>query len=70
VGPLDRFGKRWAADQRVVPAGKGEGLVDRGVPQPGDDGQLLTEPVETLGDGWERNSIGLVFAAVPTGPDT
>src|ERR1035437_4822777 len=45
---LHRFRQRRRVDQRIVPALMGEPLADGSLPEPGDDGQLLLEPVEPL----------------------
>jgi hypothetical protein len=47
-----------------------ERLAQRRRPQPGEDLELLGEPVEALAQGRERDGVGLVFGLEPTGADT
>ena len=63
AGPLHRLGQRRAVRELVVTALEGEPLPDRGAPQPGDDGQLLLQPIEALADRREGDAVGGVLVA-------
>src|SRR4051812_5486817 len=66
---LDRLRERRRLGQRVVLALEGEPLADGGRPQPGDDRQLLLEPLEPLAERAERDAIHEVLAVEPSGAE-
>ena len=47
---------------------EGERLALRGLPQAGDDGELLLQAAEALTEGRERYAIGGVLAFEPAAP--
>ena len=69
AGLLDRLGQAGAVLHPVVATLETEELVVGDGPQPGDDGQLFIEPLETLAHRWEGNPVGGVFGLVPAGPE-
>src|SRR6185437_9081275 len=66
---LHRLGKRRRLGERVVLALEREPLSDRRRPQPGDDGQLLLEPLEPIAERAERDAVGHVLAVEPAGAE-
>ena len=50
-------------------AGEREPLAGRRRPQPGDDRELLLQPVETLAERRERDAVGAVLRVEPAGAE-
>ena len=69
LGALDRPGDGRAVGELVVLAVEAEPLPRLGVPEAGEDRQLLVESVEPLAEAGERDAEVLVLALVPGGAD-
>ena len=68
-GRLHRLGQGGRVREPVVHALELEPLPRRGRPEPGDDRQLLLEPVEPLGGAGERDAVRRVLGLEPAGAD-
>ena len=69
LGALDRPGDGGAVGELVVLAVEAEPLARLGVPEAGEDRQLLFQTVEPLAEAGERDAEVLVLALVPGGAD-
>ena len=67
--PLDRLGQRRGVGDGVVGAGVAEGLADGRRPQPGEDVELLGQPLETLAQRREGDGVAGVLGLEPTRSD-
>ncbi len=66
---LGRLGQRGRVGQLVVGAAEGKRLARRGRPEPGDDRELLLEPVEPFLQARERDPVRRVLLLEPPGTE-
>src|SRR5690242_2721823 len=67
--PLGRFRQGGRVRQLVVGPLEGERLALRGLPQAGDDGELLLQAIEALTKMRERDAVGGVLTFEPAAPE-